>query len=174
MKYFILIFIMFPLVTFAQEARRTFQNLPGLDNAGNFTTQQYIDALYTIAITAAAILVVFKLIWAGVQYMLSEVVTSKQKAKDDIKGALLGLLIILAAVTILNTVNPNLTNLNFLRNAQQVVPVQSSNQSTAPTRENPNGETVIQNGSCEANQAWRCGWSEARRATVCRCLQLLD
>jgi hypothetical protein len=136
MKYFVLIslFILTPLMAYAQV--KTFQNLPGLENVSDLTTQQYIDALFVIAIVTASILAVFKLIWAGVQYMLSEVVTSKQKAKDDIRGALLGLLIILGAVTLLNTINPNLTNLNFLRNATTVTPAQrvgGSRQVEAPT-----------------------------------------
>ena len=114
-----------PVLMFAQEPGvKTFQSIPGLENVGNLTTQQYIDALYVIAITAASILAVFKLIWAGVQYMLSEVVTSKQKAKQDIQGALLGLLLILGAVTLLNTINPNLTNIDIFRNAKTVVPQQ--------------------------------------------------
>ncbi len=109
-----------------QAAFQPFQQLPGLENVGDMTTQQYIDVLYVIAITAAAILAVFKLIFAGVKYMTSEIVPTKSKAKEDIQGALLGLLIILAAVTILNTINPNLTQINFLRNATKVVPIQGS------------------------------------------------
>lgn len=95
----------------------SFQNIPFIADPNSLTTDSYINALYQISISLAAILVVLKLILAGTQYMLSDIVTSKQKAKDDIKGALLGLIIILAAITILNTINPNLTNINFLRNA---------------------------------------------------------
>lgn len=40
--------------------------------------------------------------------MLSDVVSSKQEAKSDIQGALLGLLIIIAAVLILEVINPQL------------------------------------------------------------------
>lgn len=166
MKYFILIVLMLmtitPVVVLAQQGTgvSTFQDLPGLENVSNLTTQQYIDALYVIAIVAASILAVFKLIMAGVKYMLSEVVTNKQKAKDDIRGALLGLLIILGAVTLLNTINPNLTNLDFLRNAD-------------PTRPVPGvgGTPSSPNASCPAGQANRCGPSNG--TTTCRCLKLL-
>lgn len=122
-----------PVVAHAQFV--PFQYLPGLENVSELSTQQYIDALYVIAIVAASILVVFKLLWAGVQYMLSEVVTSKQKAKQDIQGALLGLLIILGAVTLLNTINPNLTNIDIFRNANTVVP-QQRNASESRTSNN--------------------------------------
>jgi len=78
----------------------------------------YIQALYLISITVAAFLAVIKIIFGGVKYMLSDVVTSKGDAKKDIQGALIGLLIVLAAVLILETINPNLSNMNILRNAQ--------------------------------------------------------
>ncbi len=168
MKYlFLTAFILMtitPIMVLAQAAGpgvSTFQDLPGLENVSNLTTQQYIDALYVIAIVAASILAVFKLIMAGVKYMLSEVVTNKQKAKDDIRGALLGLLLILVAVTLLNTINPNLTNLDFLRNADPTQPVPGVG-----------GTPSSQNGSCPAGQANRCGPSGG--TTVCRCLRLLD
>jgi len=142
-----------------------FQTLPGLQNAGSLTTQQYINALYVIAIAAASILAVFKLMWAGVQYMLSDVVTSKQKAKGDIQGALLGLLIILAAVTILNTINPNLTQINFLRNAAPVNPVQGSN--TTPEENIVNVvETEIDCGE----ELRSCGATDESGMNNCTCI----
>ncbi len=89
--------------------------VPGVNpNAG---TEEYINALYILSISIAAFLAVVKIIFGGVKYMLSDVVTDKGNAKKDIKGALLGLLIVLAAVLILNTINPQLTNLDLLRNA---------------------------------------------------------
>lgn len=127
----LILIVTVPLAALAQQPAgiQTFHDLPGLSNVGNMTTQQYIEALYTLAITIAAILAVFKLMWAGVQYMLSEVVTKKESAKKDIRNALLGLVIILVAVTLLNAINPNLTNLNFLRNA---APTKSLPGSGAP------------------------------------------
>jgi hypothetical protein len=116
----------------AQETIRTFQQLPFLAGADLTTTEGYVRALYQLAIGAAAVLVVLRLMYAGVQYMFSEVVTSKQKAKETIKSALLGLVIILGAVTILNTINPNLTRTDWLRNASGITltsgPGPTSNQ----------------------------------------------
>lgn len=117
LKIFVLLVLTTPLLVLAQA--KTFQELPGI--SGGSSTQDYIHALYTLSISLAAILVVLKLMYAGVNYMTTDLIGSKQKAKDDIKGALLGLLIILGAVTILNTINPNLLQLNFLRNADSVV-----------------------------------------------------
>lgn len=78
------------------------------------TSESFLQKLYTAAISVAAILVVLRLIYAGVQYMLSEVVTSKQKAREAIQSSLLGLLVILGSVTILTTINPNLVNLDVI------------------------------------------------------------
>lgn len=116
MKYLIaliLITLTIPTDLHAQaQPMQTFvEDFPFWDGSG---TGSYIEALYKIAISMAAVLVVLRLIWAGVKYMFSEVVTNKQEAKEDIKSALLGLLIILGAVTILTTINPQLTNLDVV------------------------------------------------------------
>lgn len=68
-----------------------------------------------MAIIVAAVIAVIKLILAGAQYVLSGVVTDKANAKKDIRSALVGLLIILAAITLLTTINPNITNLPDLK-----------------------------------------------------------
>lgn len=117
-RFIVFIFIILLLPTDAQaQTMQTFQNLPFWDGTGSTS---YIESLYKLAISAAAVLVVLRLIMAGVQYMLSEIVTSKQKAKETIQSALLGLLIILGAVTILNTINPRLTNLDVIGNGPAV------------------------------------------------------
>jgi hypothetical protein len=69
----------------------------------------YINALYKLAISIAALFAVFKIVIAGVKYMLDDIVTHKQEAKADIRGALVGLLVILAAYIILNTINTDIT-----------------------------------------------------------------
>jgi len=99
-------------------------NIPGVSNPQD--TNAYINALYALSISLAALLAVIKIIIAGAKYMLSDVVTDKSEAKEDIKGALLGLLLIVSAVLILTTINPNLTNLTILQGAPRV---------SVPTRE---------------------------------------
>ena len=80
--------------------------IPGIDANASFN--DYINALYALSISIAALIAVIKIIIAGVKWMLSDVVSSKQEAKSDIQGALIGLLIILAAVLILEVINPQL------------------------------------------------------------------
>jgi hypothetical protein len=94
--------------------------LPRMSNEAGMGAEDYVQALYFLSITIGALIAVVKIIFGGVQYMLSDVITSKEKAKKDIYGALLGLLIILSAVLILNTINPNLTKLNIFQNAPAI------------------------------------------------------
>lgn len=114
MKFYALLFsLSLPTIVAAQTVVVPFQTIPFLSGS-TLTTGGYVQALYYGAIAIAAMLVVIRLIWAGTEYMLSDLVTSKAAAKSKIQNALLGLLIILAAVTILNTINPNLNNLNVI------------------------------------------------------------
>lgn len=86
--------------------------IPGVDSNA-LSTEGYVTALYKLAITVACLLALYKIIFGGVKWALSDVITTKGEAIKDIKGALLGLLIVLSAVLILNTINPNLTQLNI-------------------------------------------------------------
>lgn len=102
---------------------QTFQpmvNIPGVTDLNlrdNDIFNKYINALYMLSISIASLLAVIKIIFGGVRYMLSDVVTDKGEAKKDIKGALLGLLIVLAAVLILNTINSSLTDYDIFKSA---------------------------------------------------------
>lgn len=102
-----------PLALFAQG--KDYIPLVGLPGAGGSTLgpgssfEDYINAMYALSIGIAALLAVIKIIVAGVKWMLTDIVTSKEEAKKDIKGALLGLIVVLSAVLILNVINPNLT-----------------------------------------------------------------
>ena len=86
--------------------------IPGVNPDADFGT--YINALYVLSISLAALLAVIKIIVAGVKWMLTDVVTRKEDAKKDIQAALTGLLIIISAVVILTTINPNLVKFNLL------------------------------------------------------------
>jgi hypothetical protein len=99
---------------------------PGLENAGGLTTQQYVQAIYNLAISVGALLAVIQIIFAGVEYMFSDVVTSKSAAIKRIRGSLLGLLIIISAVLLLQTINPDLLNLDIFKNAPSIDTIQTS------------------------------------------------
>lgn len=87
--------------------------IPGIEPNGDTDLNAYINALYRLSISIAALLAVIKIVAAGAKYMLTDIVPAKEEAKKDIQGALIGLLIVIGAIIILNTVNSDLTQLNL-------------------------------------------------------------
>ena len=104
--------IITPAITLAQE--NFLVGIPGVGDNGDF--DGYIQAIYVMFISLAALLAVVKIVIAGVKYMLTDIVPQKTQAKSDIQGALLGLVIVLGAVVILTVINPELTNFNPQQN----------------------------------------------------------
>ena len=81
------------------------------------TFGQYFEGMVTTVFAVAATLAVLMLVIAGVRYILSDVVTSKQAAKEKIFSALVGLALLIVIALILQTINPNLLGLDaFLSN----------------------------------------------------------
>ncbi len=118
----------FPLFSFAA-TYTPLVGIPGVDPAADFNT--YINSLYALSISIAALLAVIKIIIAGVKWMMTDVVTTKGEAKKDIQGALIGLIIVIAAVLILNQINEDITNVN-LKFESPVSPTASPVVTTAP------------------------------------------
>jgi len=139
-----------PLGVYAQIDYIPLVGIPGVDLSAPDTLGQYINALYILVISIAAFLAVLRLIMAGVKYIVSDVVTTKESAKKDIYTSLLGILIVLSAVLILNTINPQLTNLTALDNLDafeeqisnvRIVDTGNSNDES-PSGECPEGSTL--------------------------------
>ena len=115
LSFFLSLFLLLvPTALFAAEFK-AIVGIPGVTENITGTTglNLYINALYRLSISIAALLAVIKIVAAGAKYMLSDIITHKEEAKKDIQGALVGLLIVIAAVIILNTVNSDLTRVNF-------------------------------------------------------------
>lgn len=105
--------LVLPTIVFAQPVYKPLVGIPGV-NDPNTNFNSYINTLYGLSIAIAALLAVIKIIIAGVKYMLSDMVSSKGAAKEDIQSALLGLLIIASAFLILNEINPQLTQTKLI------------------------------------------------------------
>lgn len=105
--YFAFFLFLLPVITFAQEYKNLI-SIPGINGEEVSGFGGYINALYIFAISVAAILAVIKIIIGGVKYMLSDIVTNKSDAKNEIKGALIGLLLIISAVLVLDVINPDI------------------------------------------------------------------
>jgi hypothetical protein len=72
-----------------------------------------VNKYVKIAIQLASMLAVIMIIVGGVQYVSTDSWTGKEDGKQKIKAALGGLALALASFLILNTIDPNLTTLNF-------------------------------------------------------------
>jgi hypothetical protein len=83
--------------------------LPGQPPAGQaLTFAQYVSNIFTISIVIGSMIAVAVLVVAGITYMMSEALPSKDWGKRKIKQALWALLVLLGSYLILSTINPNL------------------------------------------------------------------
>jgi hypothetical protein len=73
----------------------------------------YLNIMINIFIGICAVLAMIMIVMGGIQYMTSELVSSKQAAKESITNAILGLLLALGAYAILFTLDPNLVSLGI-------------------------------------------------------------
>jgi len=103
------------------------QNLVNLPIGETASFNDYINAVYLMFISIAALIAVIKIIIAGVKYMFSDIFTQKSDAKRDIQGSLLGLLVVLGAVIVLSIINPDLASFN-----PNITPVQVVEPPTQP------------------------------------------
>ena len=94
--------------------------LPGMQQT--FDTQQtdtncpfgnYMNIIFELAIGLAGVMAVIMIVWGGIQYMTTELISSKEAAKSTITNALLGLLMMLGTWALLNTLNPALLKVCF-------------------------------------------------------------
>jgi hypothetical protein len=104
----IITILILPLSVFALQYPNPLVAIPGYTPGGGL--QSFVNLIYGIAISVAALLAVIKIVIAGVKWMLSDVVTDKSEAKKDIQGALFGLIIIISAVLIISVINPDIVN----------------------------------------------------------------
>lgn len=124
-----------PTVVFA-EGYVNLVGIPGLA-VDSVDFQEVLNTVFRITIIAAALIAVVKLILAGAKYVFSGLVTEKTDAKNDIQSALVGLLIILSAVLLLRTINPDIVNLPALPDlsiSQNIAPGGPTDRCPAGTR----------------------------------------
>ncbi|HEY0964683.1 MAG TPA: hypothetical protein VGE31_02715 [Candidatus Paceibacterota bacterium] len=134
----------------------------------------YINGLYILSISLAALLAVIKIIIAGAKYAFTDVVSAKGSAKQDITSALFGLLLIMGAVLILELINPRLTSTTVQFQEIEIPPRVQSNPSiqstgsTPPTAPPPTGTLPPPPGGSPPPGAVtsRCGTDQETRVTT--------
>ena len=73
----------------------------------------FLGTLFLAALSIGAILAVLRIAYAGYMYMVSDLWTNKEKAKEILGQTVLGLLLLLAVWTILNQINPDILSLRI-------------------------------------------------------------
>jgi len=71
---------------------------------------RYLNLMIKIIIGLSAVMAGVMIVIGGMEYMTSELISSKEEGKKRIQGALLGLLLALGAYALLFTINPDLLN----------------------------------------------------------------
>ncbi|MFZ2072434.1 MAG: M15 family metallopeptidase [Minisyncoccia bacterium] len=93
----------------------------------------YLNALIKLCIGLAAVLAMIMIVMGGIEYMTSELVSSKQAGKQKILHAVLGLLLALGSYAILNTLNPELLNLSLSNIPEATLTLQDETETTGMT-----------------------------------------
>jgi hypothetical protein len=137
--------VFLPLLAHAATAEyQPLTAIPYVPQGGNAGLPDYINAIFLLSLSLGAILAVIKIAVGGFQYMMSEVVTSKAAAKQDIYGALIGLAILMASVVVLKTIYPDLVSLDILSRG---TPVQLESEPTTGVSQS-GGSTVASPSDC--------------------------
>lgn len=68
----------------------------------------YLNIIIKLVLGIAGVLAMVMIVMGGIQYMTSDLISSKEAGKETIQHAILGLLLALGAFLILNTINPKL------------------------------------------------------------------
>lgn len=92
----------------------------------------YINTLIRLAIGIGGVLAVVRIVMGGIEYMGNEVISNKESGRDKINNAILGLILVLSAYVILNTINSQLiSGAPKIENAEVTVTINDSVIQTA-------------------------------------------
>lgn len=120
----------------AQGAFVPLAETPGGSRLGNLYQSanlgDFINRLFTAALSLGAILAVLRLAFAGYMYMTTDAWGQKGKAKEIIGNVVLGLLLLLSIWLILRQINPQLLDLNILKYLPNLPAQQQTNAPTQP------------------------------------------
>ncbi|MBP9760057.1 MAG: hypothetical protein KBD24_01675 [Candidatus Pacebacteria bacterium] len=81
------------------------------------TLPELFNIFLTVAVVIAAILAIVMVAIGGVKYMTTDSVFAMGDAKEQITNAIVGLLVVLTAVLILATINPELVKLRIFNSS---------------------------------------------------------
>ncbi len=85
-----------------------------------------LNLFFMAALSIGAILAVLRIVYAGYLYTTSDIWGNKSKAKEVVQQAIIGLVMLLSVWVVLNTINPDLLNLNVLRSIKSDATIQAT------------------------------------------------
>lgn len=132
------------------------------NKTGNMTSNlmaSYIISFYNYGLAISGILATLVLMGAGVIWLTSGGDSGKiSQAKELISGAVVGLLILVCAWMILNTINPNLTKLSNL----EVTVVKKEEKAFIKCCSPANGETVVITDMVDGKKVFASGENKGK------------
>jgi hypothetical protein len=116
---------------FAQQGQKLELKIPqpGGQVLEKATLSKYISGIFTFGLMVVGITALASIMYGGIRYMASDLITTKQDAKDQITSAIYGLLLLLFSYLILNTINPELVGLR----TAEMEPLQTTRTRTTTT-----------------------------------------
>lgn len=111
---FILAGLFIPTIHIVAQTDSPYHLLAPIGQLTDFNQRQknplgnYLNIMITIIIGFSAVLAVVMIFMGGIEYMTSEVISSKEHGKERIRNAIFGLLLAFGSYLILNTINPDL------------------------------------------------------------------
>lgn len=94
------------------------------DPTQNNNFSGYLNMMIKLFIGICAVLSVIMIVIGGIEYMTSELISSKEAGKERIRNAIFGLILALGAWTLLYTINPNLLDTSLKNLTTQTVNVE--------------------------------------------------
>ncbi len=99
----------------AQSQQIQYQVLAPLDNEpATITLPQYIPFIINLSIGIAAVMAFVMITFGGITYATTDALQKKQDGRKFIENAIIGLLLVISAWVILNTINPQTLDFSFL------------------------------------------------------------
>lgn len=108
---------------------------------------KFINSLFTFALSIGAILAVLRIAWGGYLYMVTDMWSTKDHAKEILSETILGLFLLIAVYLILHQINPNILKLDILKTLRENrVPQQQAVQSTQTVQSAKGDRAVTRTG----------------------------
>lgn len=125
MKYFLIMLVLCaviggPAFVLAQQPV-VLEPIPGVTQGTSLNFATMMRGLFQALLGLGAILAVLMLVIGGIQYMTGEALHTKEQAREKIRNAILGLLLLFGSVLILQTINPNLLQFKIFSAAQSAL-----------------------------------------------------